>query len=292
MYSQLGLALTYDQAHRKVKAEARPLGPMYVRKCPRASRPLRTYLHSQVNLYSAVRRDWARGDRWIRWTTTGCVALLALIAGYGLLPAYAHACCVALAARLGRGTHSALGGRDDRRCINHPARRIAVGQPRRCTTVGTPRRWQRSELGGQCRRRRAHLDRPGDRGVAQLRVNGFDELLTRRLRRSAAGDAAPAEQSGEPKPCHRIGVNRRVSGATAVGTRTRPGRSGRRGPGRHLRQQAWQWAMANRAPDGSIPSGREIANQFGHQERWGKLVKLAGAAGDFGSEFAQVRAGA
>jgi len=66
--------------------------------------------------------------------------------------------------------------------------------------------------------------------------------------------------------------------------------------------------MANRAPDGSIPSGREIANQFGHQERWGKLVKLAGAAGDFGSdnelvadtrpasgpkpEFAQVRAGA
>ena len=65
------------------------------------------------------------------------------------------------------------------------------------------------------------------------------------------------------------------------------GPGGRGGASRDLRWQAWQWALANRAGDGSLPSGREIARQHGRHERWGRLVKRSGAAGDLahGSEL-------
>jgi hypothetical protein len=49
-----------------------------------------------------------------------------------------------------------------------------------------------------------------------------------------------------------------------------------------VRQRAWQWALVNRAGDGSLPSGREIARQYGRHERWGRLVKRSGSAGEFG----------
>jgi hypothetical protein len=45
--------------------------------------------------------------------------------------------------------------------------------------------------------------------------------------------------------------------------------------------EAWQWARANRASDGSLPSGKAIARQYGRHERWGRLVKQAGLAGTF-----------
>jgi hypothetical protein len=52
--------------------------------------------------------------------------------------------------------------------------------------------------------------------------------------------------------------------------------------GRALQRQAWNWALASRAGDGSLPSGREIARQYGRHERWGRLVKSSGRAGAFG----------
>jgi hypothetical protein len=54
--------------------------------------------------------------------------------------------------------------------------------------------------------------------------------------------------------------------------------------GRDLQQQAWRWALAHPASDGSLPSGLEIARQHGRHERWGRLVKRVGAAGEFASE--------
>jgi hypothetical protein len=36
-----------------------------------------------------------------------------------------------------------------------------------------------------------------------------------------------------------------------------------------LQQRAWQWALANRAADGSLPSGSAIARAHGRKERWG-----------------------
>jgi hypothetical protein len=48
--------------------------------------------------------------------------------------------------------------------------------------------------------------------------------------------------------------------------------------------QAWEWARANRASDGSLPSGKAIADRHDRQERWGRLVKQAGLAGAFATD--------
>jgi hypothetical protein len=50
---------------------------------------------------------------------------------------------------------------------------------------------------------------------------------------------------------------------------------------RGLQRQAWRWALSNRVSDGTLPTGREIARQYGRRERWGRLVKSAGLAGEF-----------
>jgi hypothetical protein len=46
-----------------------------------------------------------------------------------------------------------------------------------------------------------------------------------------------------------------------------------------IQRRAWQWAVAHRTPEGDLPPGRAIGNQFGRSERWGRLVKQAGRAG-------------
>jgi hypothetical protein len=50
--------------------------------------------------------------------------------------------------------------------------------------------------------------------------------------------------------------------------------------GREVWLDAWMWAQDNRAADGSLPSGGEIARQYGRHERWGRLVKRSGLAGE------------
>jgi hypothetical protein len=54
--------------------------------------------------------------------------------------------------------------------------------------------------------------------------------------------------------------------------------------GRELQRRAWYWAQAHCSSDGCLPSGREIARQFGRHERWGRLVKRSGCGGEFGSK--------
>ena len=49
-----------------------------------------------------------------------------------------------------------------------------------------------------------------------------------------------------------------------------------------MRRQAWRWALAHLGADGSLPSGKVIGDRYGRHERWGRLVKAAGAAGEFG----------
>jgi hypothetical protein len=57
------------------------------------------------------------------------------------------------------------------------------------------------------------------------------------------------------------------------------GSGGPTGRGRESQVLAWQWAVANRSDDGSLPSGRDIGREYGRQERWGRLVKRSGLAG-------------
>ncbi|MEU9891473.1 DUF2637 domain-containing protein [Sphaerisporangium sp. NPDC051011] len=47
----------------------------------------------------------------------------------------------------------------------------------------------------------------------------------------------------------------------------------------HLHRAAWRWALANRQPDGSLPSGTLIARRFGRSPRWGRWIKNAGLGG-------------
>src|SRR3954463_6502462 len=58
-------------------------------------------------------------DRWIRWTTIGCVALLVLIAGTAPTFICTWAGGIARAARLGCRPGAAVGGQGDRRCGDH-----------------------------------------------------------------------------------------------------------------------------------------------------------------------------
>jgi hypothetical protein len=118
------------------------------------------------------------------------------------------------------------------------------------------------------------------------------ELLMRQVRRSAADSGRSRPRKSEPQISLREAVG---------GTAPRP-RQERSGPSRHrerpdihggasrdLQRQAWQWALANRLGDGSLPSGREIARPYSRHERWGRLVKRSGAAGEFasGSELSE-----
>jgi hypothetical protein len=48
---------------------------------------------------------------------------------------------------------------------------------------------------------------------------------------------------------------------------------------------AWQWALANRAGDGSLPSGKDIGREHGRHERWGRLVKRPGLAGELDTQI-------
>jgi hypothetical protein len=47
---------------------------------------------------------------------------------------------------------------------------------------------------------------------------------------------------------------------------------------------ARQWALANSCGDGSLPSGRDIGRHHGLHERWGRLVKRSGLAGELDSQ--------
>jgi uncharacterized protein DUF2637 len=104
---------------------------------------------------------------------------------------------------------------------------------------------------------------------------GSYELLMRQIRRAAAGGPAlPSNQeAAPPKP---LPQDLRVEAIPAA----RAGRAVKAASGIDARRDAWQWALANLGGDGSLPSGKVIGDRYGRHERWGRLVKAAGAAGE------------
>ena len=106
------------------------------------------------------------------------------------------------------------------------------------------------------------------------------ELLMRQVRRAA--DARTWRQRPAPARARpsEIVVPSHASGRAVVGQRPNArGPGGRGHVGRDAKVLAWQWALANRSGDGSLPSGRDIGRQYARHERWGRLVKHAGLAG-------------
>jgi hypothetical protein len=198
-------------------------------------------------------------DSWIRWTTTGCVAMLALIAGTvsylhmhrlvelhgqpgwvaALTPLSVDGMIVAASTALLADSRS--GGRGGilpwallaAGSLASLAANVAVAEP---TATG-----------------RVFAAWPS------FALIGAYEMLMRQVRRSAARACSGKRNQS---------AMRAIATAMPV-------------PGRDLQRQAWQWAQAKGGEDGSLPSGREIAHQFGRHERWGRLVKRSGCSGEF-----------
>jgi hypothetical protein len=104
------------------------------------------------------------------------------------------------------------------------------------------------------------------------------ELLMRQVRRAA--------EAGSPRRRRHLGGSAAAAPATVASNRSMASRSADRtvsappkAAGRDVWLDAWRWAQDNRAADGSLLSGGEIARQYGRHERWGRLVKRAGLAG-------------
>ena len=213
----------------------------------------------------------ARAGRWIRRTTIGCVSLLALIAGtvsylhmHALVALHGQPGWVAaltplsvdgmiVAASTTLLTDSRSGGRGGVLpwallaigSVASLAANVAVAEP---TATG--------------------------RMIAawpSFALIGSYELLMRQVRRTAADGCKPVAKVPEPP--------RRRNGSVAVRSSVPVG-NGRKA-GEDVRRQAWRWAVANRHASGSLPSGKVIADRYGRHERWGRLVKSAGAAGEF-----------
>jgi hypothetical protein len=216
-----------------------------------------------------------RGDRWIRRTTVGCVGLLALIAGTvsylhmhllvelhgqpgwvaALTPLSVDGMIVAASTTLLAESRS--GHRGDvlpwallvAGSVASLAANVAVAEP---TATG-----------------RVIAAWPSFALIASY------ELLMRQVRRAAeagtsrqwSGGARGRPASSSPDGRCRPAVPRPDAGKR-LDVR-----------GREAQLAAWQWALANQAGDGSLPSGRVIGSHYGRHERWGRLVKRSGLAG-------------
>ena len=213
-----------------------------------------------------------RADRWIRWTTTGCVAMLALIAG---TVSYLH--MRELVAMHGQpGWVAALTPLSVDGMIVAASTTLLAES--RSGSRGGVLPWSLLAVGSV-----ASL--AANVAVAQPTVTGrliaawpsfalicSYELLMRHVRHTATSpDTRPARQPTRTA----VGPDGWSSEARQGSGRSR----GQRNAGVDLQRQAWEWALANRAQDGSLPSGRMIARHYGRHERWGRLVKRAGLAG-------------
>jgi Protein of unknown function (DUF2637) len=99
------------------------------------------------------------------------------------------------------------------------------------------------------------------------------ELLMRQVRRAAdsVGSRRKSQRSPDLAPAGSDSARAATVGALAAQRRT---------VGRDVRRDAWRWAQDNRSQDGSLPSGRAIGTRYGRHERWGRMVKRSGLAGE------------
>ena len=226
-------------------------------------------------------------DRWIRWTTTGCVALLALIAG---TVSYLH-----------MHTPVALHGQPGWVAALTPLSVDGMIVAASTTLLADSRAGERGGklpwallVAGSAASLAANVavaqPTAAGRVIAawpSFALIGAYELLMRQVRRTAAGRGKPQPRKpGLQVSQLRAGdtVPRRLPAHHGEPGGSGEGLAGRGGAGKELQRQAGHWALAHRAGDGSLPSGRQIARHYGRHGRWGRLVKRAGAAGELGSQ--------
>jgi hypothetical protein len=229
-------------------------------------------------------------DRWIRRTTTASVVLLA---GIAAVVSYGHMHALALQHGEGAWASALIPLSCDGMII---ASSMALLSESRLGSRGGFLPWALLIIG-------ALASLAANIAVAESTVIGrviaawpsfaltcSYELLMRQIRRSSATAALPSpgphlaelarpqlEEPGSPSP---LPPRQGVSPVAAPASDRRPD-AGVVGGGRVLQRRAWQWALAHRQPDGSLPTGTEVAREFRRSERWGRLVKNIGQAGQF-----------
>jgi Protein of unknown function (DUF2637) len=213
----------------------------------------------------------SRADRWIRRTTIGCVGLLALIAA---TVSYLH--MHELVALYGQpGWVAALTPLSVDGMIVAASTTLLADSRRGCRGGVLP--WVLLAVGSLASlSANVAVAEPTATGRVIAAWPSFAlicsyELLMRQVRAAAGAPAAvkSAARSAAAAP---------TRSAAAAGRSPSPIAGSSRGA--ELRQQAWEWALTNRGEDGSLPSGKAIADRFGRHERWGRLVKRYGAAGE------------
>lgn len=226
-------------------------------------------------------------DRWIRGTTTGCVGLLALIAG---TVSYLH---MHLLVEL----HGQPGWVAALTPLSVDGMIVAAST----TLLADSRAGERGGLlpwvllvTGSAASLTANVavaqPTAAGRVIAawpSFALIGAYELLMRQVRHSAADRVMPRTRThGLLVPHPEIGdpTVRRVRALQSGPGVREDGSVGRVGSGKDLQRQAWHWALTHRTSDGSLPSGREIAGQYGRHDRWGRLVKRSGTTGEFSSQ--------
>jgi hypothetical protein len=228
----------------------------------------------------------AGADRWIRWTTIGCVGLLALIAG---TVSYLH--MHALVARHGQpGWVAALTPLSVDGMIVAASTTLLADS--RSGRKGGALPWALLVAGSVASlAANVAVAEPTliGRVIAawpSFALTASYELLTRQVRRHAADEDPQNQQPRKPRPARPVTMARGTAPGLTLARHRRRGRGGQHAGG-DLARQAWHWALANRDEQGALPSGEAIANAHGRKERWGRLVKSAGQAGAFGAEDAQ-----
>lgn len=214
----------------------------------------------------------ARADLWIRRTTIGCVALLALIAG---TVSYLHMHALVT-------LHGQPGWVADLTPLSVDGMIVAAST----TLLADSQTGRRGGMlpwalliAGSVASLAANV------AVAEPTITGrviaawpsfaligSYEMLMHQVRRTASWTFGSGAESS---------WHSQRNDPIAAGRQTRARRRNGQAAGEDLRRQAWHWAVANRAANGSLPSGKVIASRYGRHERWGRLVKSAGAAGEF-----------
>lgn len=213
----------------------------------------------------------AGADRCIRWTTTGCVALLSLIAG---TVSYLH--MHMLVASHGQpGWVAALTPLSVDGMIVAASTTLLADS--RSGSWGGVLPWALLIVGSVASlAANVAVAEPTMTGRVIAAWPSFAliaayELLMRQVRHGAA--RVTNRPSGQPLPQARKRTAPTSVQSSHVDRPPRPSRQRKSSVGLHLQWAAWEWAQANRAEDGSLPSGKEIARQYGRHERWGRIVK-------------------
>jgi hypothetical protein len=220
-------------------------------------------------------------DRWIGWTTIACVALLALIAG---TVSYLH--MHLLVARHGQpGWVAALTPLSVDGMIVAASTTLLADS--RAGRNGGVLPWALLVAGSVASlAANVAVAEPSliGRVIAawpSFALTASYELLTRQVRRGAVHTDAVASQPQQPMTAPAQAARHIPAASLRLVPPPELGKGSKR-PSGDLQRRAWRWALANRAVDGSLPSGNAIARAHGRKERWGRLVKNAGQAGVFG----------